>query len=130
MNKLEKDYHIIIKIYLWVAVFVGLFLGFGNVGNLPENSGNIIIYSGTTIIIRTIALILIIKFNKMGIYIFYLSIILEIIIGFFIAPKYDLIISNYMQPLMTAIIFSTILLIRNNGISGWEMILHNKNKAT
>ena len=129
MNMLKKDYHIIIRIYLWVAVFLGLFLGFGNVGNLPANSGNLTIYLGATIIIRTFALILVIMFNKTGIYMFYLSIILEIIIGFFIAPKYGFIISNYMQPLMTGIIFSIILLVRNNGTSGWEIIFHDKNKV-
>jgi len=127
MENRKGEYHYIIKAYLWIAIILGSMVNFVNYDKVPE-IGNLRLYFEIYCSLRVIALLIVVKYNKIGAYLFYLSVLLEIIAGFIIAPNYGFNPTNYFQTIGIAVFFSLVLFIKNDDKSGWNLLFEHKLK--
>lgn len=119
MNEL-KQRHGFVTFWLWFSIVVNV--GMSIYGLYLASINIIMLLTAFLGIVNIVAAVLLLKWRKIGFYIFMGSAVLSIISNSIILGGGINIFISFISPIVSVLIWWAILQIRKNGVSAWKLL--------
>lgn len=127
MKSAKGELNVIIKICIYAQVILGVIVNIKNIGTMYADAPPITLLYGSNIVLRLIALLLVLRLNKVGVFLLYFTVLAEFLMIEFVFPNYTVTSNNSLvHPIMIASFFALILLIKEKGKSGWKLLFERQ----